>query len=350
MESKLQIFVSSTFTDLKDERQAAVEAILKSGHIPAGMELFTAGDKSQWDIIQRWITNSDIYMLILGGRYGSIEPDTGTSYIELEYDFAVSCGKPHFAVVINNDSLKSKVKTHGTSVIESDNPKRLEEFRTKVLSKMSSFFSDNKDIKIAVLETIPQLMLEYEIKGWVRATEMLDAKALADELSSLHTENKALRETLLSTNRKFEQIMSAAKGDGNYELFELLSSTMIDMRSSRQVFENSDSIPDSVSVSDLFRLVRNSLMSGVENKLGMSDLEKFIFFTLCPKLQTHDLVENQKVSGAKYRRYAVTKKGTDFLAYVDKMMYDSKKSNSLKTTKKDLQKTTRLRAAKTLSK
>ena len=70
---KYQVFISSTYTDLREERQAAVEAILKAGHIPAGMELFTSTNKSQWTIIQRWIDESDIYMLILGGRYGSIE-------------------------------------------------------------------------------------------------------------------------------------------------------------------------------------------------------------------------------------------------------------------------------------
>lgn len=66
LKRKLQVFISSTFVDLKDERQAAVEAILKAGHIPAGMELFKAGDKSQWATIQRWIDESDVYMLILG--------------------------------------------------------------------------------------------------------------------------------------------------------------------------------------------------------------------------------------------------------------------------------------------
>jgi hypothetical protein len=80
MESKLQVFISSTYTDLIPERQAAVQSILKAGHIPAGMELFTAGDRSQWEVIQRWIMDADIYMLILGGRYGAIEPDSGLSY------------------------------------------------------------------------------------------------------------------------------------------------------------------------------------------------------------------------------------------------------------------------------
>jgi hypothetical protein len=63
---RFQVFVSSTFEDLRDERQAAVEAILKAGHIPAGMELFTAGSVSQLEVIKQWIRDSDIYMLILG--------------------------------------------------------------------------------------------------------------------------------------------------------------------------------------------------------------------------------------------------------------------------------------------
>ena len=79
---KLQVFVSSTYTDLKEERQAAVEAILNAGHIPAGMELFAAGDQSQWHVIQDWIRESDVYLLILGGRYGSVEPSSGKSYTQ----------------------------------------------------------------------------------------------------------------------------------------------------------------------------------------------------------------------------------------------------------------------------
>ena len=71
---KLQIFVSSTYSDLISERQACVETILSLGHIPAGMELFAAGSESQLETIKRWIDNCDVYMLIVGGRYGSLEP------------------------------------------------------------------------------------------------------------------------------------------------------------------------------------------------------------------------------------------------------------------------------------
>lgn len=107
---KLQVFVSSTYTDLQEERQAAVQAILTAGHIPAGMELFAAGDETQMNVIKRWIDESDVYMLILGGRYGSIEPKSQKSYIHLEYEYALEKGKPLFAVVINKDHLEKKSK------------------------------------------------------------------------------------------------------------------------------------------------------------------------------------------------------------------------------------------------
>jgi hypothetical protein len=336
MESKLQIFISSTFTDLIDERQAAVQAILKSGHIPAGMELFTAGDKSQWDVIQRWIVDADVYMLILGGRYGSIEPDSGISYTELEYDFAVGCGKPHFAVVIADDALEEKVKIHGSRVLETDNPDKLKKFRTKVLSKMSSFYNDIKDVKIAVLETVPQLANEYGLRGWVRATEIPDTKALADELSRLHKENKELGSKLASATKKSETGMRSGAGKEKEftELFDLLSVTMVDMTKSRASFVNASSIPDKVSVLDLFLSTRDDLMKGVENQMGMSNIDKFIFFTLCPKLQTYELVENQKIAGVQYRRYCTTNKGSQFLAFVDKLLHKQATSSDPSTANK----------------
>jgi len=80
---KLQVFISSTYSDLREERQAAVEAVLTAGHIPAGMELFSAGDETQMSVIRRWIDESDVFMLILGGRYGSIERKTMKSYTQL---------------------------------------------------------------------------------------------------------------------------------------------------------------------------------------------------------------------------------------------------------------------------
>jgi len=328
MNSKLQVFVSSTYQDLIPERQAAIEAILKSGNIPAGMELFTAGDKSQWEVIQRWISDSDIYMIILGGRYGSIEPNSGLSYTEMEYDFAVNSGKPYFAVVIDEDALEGKVKAFGSSVLEKDNPDKLKRFRAKVISKMSSFFADHKDVKLAMLETVPQLASEYELKGWVRATEIPDTKALADELSRLHAENRELREKLTTQAKQLDKSrpsISATEKEFE-ELINLLSSMKVDITEAKHYLEKASQVPDEVSVFVLALSFKDMLMNGVTNQMGSSDLESFAFFTLCPKLQTYDLVQNEKVAGVRYRRYAVTKKGTQFFAYVEKMHHKNRSS------------------------
>src|SRR5258708_26794967 len=135
IKKRLQVFVSSTFSDLRDERQAAVEAILSVGHIPAGMELFAAGDESQMDVIKQWIDESDVYLLILGGRYGSVEPKSGKSYTQLEYEYALSKGKPLFSCVIKDSAIENRVKEEGTKVIEMQEPQKLKDFRDLVLSK-----------------------------------------------------------------------------------------------------------------------------------------------------------------------------------------------------------------------
>jgi Domain of unknown function (DUF4062) len=51
MNVKYQIFVSSTYEDLKDERNEVIKACLNMGHIPVGMEMFNAADEEQWAVI-----------------------------------------------------------------------------------------------------------------------------------------------------------------------------------------------------------------------------------------------------------------------------------------------------------
>ena len=190
---RLQVFVSSTFSDLVHERQAAVEAILTAGHIPAGMELFTSGDESQMDVIKQWIDESDIFLLILGGRYGSVEKKTRKSYIQLEYEYAVSKNKPLFACVITDTAIENRVKIHGTTNLETDNPQKLKQFRANVLSRMVRFWEDAKDIKISIGETLSHFVRRDDLAGWVRATEEINIPVLTDEIARLSKENALLR-------------------------------------------------------------------------------------------------------------------------------------------------------------
>ncbi|MCL2349552.1 MAG: DUF4062 domain-containing protein [Planctomycetaceae bacterium] len=176
MAKKYQVFVSSTYLDMKEERQAAVMAILRAKHIPVGMELFSAGDKSQWESIKKWIDASDIFMLILGGRYGSLEPDSQRSYIEQEYKYAEQQDKPLFALVADENYLHSKIgdgKYNEDEVFEPDKKKQkhLKEFKSHVLTKMSAKFTHPSEILSEVLATLSDFQNREDIPGWVREND-----------------------------------------------------------------------------------------------------------------------------------------------------------------------------------
>jgi hypothetical protein len=208
MDKKYQVFISSTYTDMKAERQAAVEAILDAGHIPAGMELFAASDKDQMEVIKGWIDESDIFMLVLGGRYGSVEPESGKSYIQLEYEHAVATSKPFFALYLTDKAIAEKAKGPlGLDATERHDTKALNEFRTTVKSKLCSEIEDVKDIKIQVPKSIRNLGEKRKLGGWVRSSAVLDVSPLMSELAALRHENGALREEVKRT-----QVISKKSG------------------------------------------------------------------------------------------------------------------------------------------
>lgn len=176
MNKKLQVFVSSTYTDLIEERQAAVEAILDAGHIPAGMELFKAG-KSQMKTIKKWIDESDVYMLILGGRYGSIEPVSGKSYTQLEYEYALSKNMPVFAIVLDDGFLFTKASSCGENTIfEKGNTYKFNSFKDKVESNIVKYVSNIDQIPSVIHAQLNNIINDpdYNLVGWIRGDYVTD--------------------------------------------------------------------------------------------------------------------------------------------------------------------------------
>lgn len=315
MKKKLQVFISSTYKDLRDERQAAVSAILKAGHIPAGMELFTSGDESQMETIKRWIDESDVFMLILGGRYGSIEPTTSLSYTELEYDYAVNSGKPYFAVVIDDDALDQKVKEMGRDVIESDYTKELAAFRKKVLSRTSAFFGDVRDIRLTVHETISDFTVRYDFKGWISGGEIPDIQPFLEQIKKLNDENKRLGKDNELLQRQLSENDGKKDDSLSYqEILKLLKEIEI-----RTKLFNKQGEEEKYTLLKLIQAFDTTLISGVYNRVDSSDTQNFLYHNVCPKLQIYDLVVNESVPNVAWRRYALSPKGTGLLAHIEKL-------------------------------
>ncbi|MFO1433580.1 MAG: DUF4062 domain-containing protein [Candidatus Competibacteraceae bacterium] len=210
-EKRLQVFVSSTFIDLKKERQAAVEAILAARHIPAGMELFAAGGASQMAVIRKWIDESDVFLLILGSRYGTVEPTSEKSYIHLEFEYARDKGKPIIALLID-ETIKDKRVQKGKKLIDRGNSEKLEYFIKSVKSeRYVSSWKDCKDIKIEIQKALSALSKKDELLGWVKRSENLP-------ISHIKTLIFDIDGTILNSDRAFDD----EKGKSLMEIFSKL--------------------------------------------------------------------------------------------------------------------------------
>lgn len=315
MNKKLQVFVSSTYTDLINERQAAVEAILSAGHIPAGMELFSAGNESQLEVIKRWINESDVYMLILGGRYGSIEHESGKSYTQLEYEYALEINKPIFSIVIDENALFKKAGEQGKSVMEAENPDKYEEFKKIILTKMCKFFEDIKDIQLAIHTTLSDFNSRFELSGWISGKELQKIDNLITQNSTLIKENDKLKKEL----EKISKIM-----DKNIENKEkAFKDIMVKLIRTKVIVKKGliDNDKDyECSALELLIKDENSFATGITNKLGTSDYQSLLYYKVAPVLMRYGLVAINKVPGVQWEIIRTTKEGFDFLRYCHKKM------------------------------
>ena len=296
MRKKIQVFVSSTYTDLLTERQAAVQAILDAGHIPAGMELFRAGNDSQLDTVKRWIKDSDAYLLILGGRYGSIESISMKSYTHVEYEYALSLGIPVFSLVLSDAFLHIKAaNANGVDIYESTHKVDYKKFKDLVMSKIVRVVNDEKEIQLEIFRTIPSLMEDYDLSGWVKGIDTHEFDKIKEEKTKLLEENSKLLTKLQALEAKIKKSSQSNKdqiGDYSFdELKEILSSHMIDVPAEI----TSDKKKCTTDVYSLFMRMYSSFATGIEDRYGMSSRKQFLFFKLAPTLLSYGLLERVKL-------------------------------------------------------
>lgn len=194
MNKKYSVFVSSTYEDLKEERQEVVNALLKMDCFPVGMEYFNASDKSQWEVIKSLIEECDYYILIIAGRYGSVEPISGKSYTQLEFEYAKSMGVPTISFIHEHpENLPDKYT-------EKEHKEELAQFREIAKNSLVCHWNTKGDLtKDVVLSLIGEFKTHPRI-GWMRA----------DEKSSNEQNKELLRlreeiETLKARIKKYEE-------------------------------------------------------------------------------------------------------------------------------------------------
>lgn len=250
MEKKYQFFISSTYVDLVEERKEVIQALLELDCIPVGMELFPAANEDQWKLIKELIDTCDYYLLIVGGRYGSLNSD-GISYTQMEYDYTVSKGIPVIAFTLA-DSDEIPV---GKTDKDPEKSLKLKEFLDLVRLKMCKNYQNPQDLGSVASRSIIKLIKKHPAIGWIRANnltsaesskEILDLRKQVDDLKNelykqknfapagsegLEQGNDVFKLKYHYTEKSYQSMLNADDGGIEFtwdEFFTILSPLMVD--------------------------------------------------------------------------------------------------------------------------
>lgn len=195
MQKRYQVFISSTYTDLKDERGQVSQVLMQMECIPAGMELFPATDEEQFEFIKKVIDDSDYYLLIIGGRYGSVAGE-GISYTEKEFDYAISKGIPVVALLHGDANSLPVAK----SELDPDLRMRLEAFRRRASTgRLVKFWNTADELASQVAISMVATMSRFPRAGWIRGSSAASEDILR-EINDLRKENEALKKSAAASS------------------------------------------------------------------------------------------------------------------------------------------------------
>ncbi|MEI3123715.1 MAG: DUF4062 domain-containing protein [Oscillospiraceae bacterium] len=178
--SPWRIFVSSTKEDLIPYREAVETVLTGMEHIPLGMEYFVSSPDSPIDVCLATVRRSQLYIVIVGMRYGSIEEGSGKSFTELEYDEAVKNKIPVLAFIIDEEQCPILPKF----VDVGEKAEKLKQFKAKLnssylVSRFASIDNLKQLVEKSVRQAIDKISADKAEKNAAQSNEV----ALADYIA-----------------------------------------------------------------------------------------------------------------------------------------------------------------------
>lgn len=335
MNKKYQVFVSSTYKDLSEERQEVMQALLELDCIPVGMELFPAADDDQWTLIKRLIDDCDYYILIVGGRYGSLN-DQGISYTQMEYEYALSQDIPIIAFLHKNPLNISVSKSENDTELK----EKLEAFKDLAQKKLCKYWESPIELGSQVSRSLVKLIKDKPRSGWIKSN-FLPSEELTKEILELTKENERLKselkdnqtltqdatEEFSSGDEEFEITFQFIGRDVSYpyerktyslktevtwnEIFSIISPSLIDETTEDVLKSKIDDLCRSKVNSDISKLLKKDL-----RKLETFSIKDQDFQTI--KIQFRAL--NYMTESTKKRSIHDKKKYWTLTNYGDKIM------------------------------
>lgn len=188
---RFSIFISSTFEDLRDERRAVQDAVIEGGDFPVQMESFPAADQDPFALITSLLDQCDYYVLIIGGRYGTVTED-GKSYTHKEFLYAVERDIPVLVMLHGNPGqlIADKIEK------DPEGRKLLAEFiKEASTGRTRRTWTSVGDLKSAVTAALVHAKQTRPRVGWVRGDSVASAEILG-ELREVRKQNDEYKEAL----------------------------------------------------------------------------------------------------------------------------------------------------------
>jgi hypothetical protein len=304
VDKRFQVFVSSTYTDLSEERAEVVSMLLNLDALPAGMEVFPATNDDAWTLIKRVIDESDYYLLVIGGRYGSVDDETNLSYTEKEFDYAVD-GKTPVMAFLHGDP--GKIPSEKTDQNDEARDK-LNAFREKVQNAVHvNYWKEKNELAGLVAKSFVKLQKSHPAVGWVRGDVETAGSALV-EINDLRKQLDGARQQLAASKEHPPPGTShLAQGKDKFEVsLPGQAESQYDGAEPYQWVSWTGHTDAAVTWDGLFAAVGPDLLDEVEQKTLRKNLEAWFLAKFGPRWRK-EVRQSAVEQGDKIQRFRRTK-------------------------------------------
>jgi hypothetical protein len=210
----MKAFLSSTFLDLVEERKAVLEALQKKRTSTLAMEYFVATPITPRETALENLRNSDVMILVIGFKAGSLLPDgSGSTYTSAEYDELLRLGKEPLVFVKQKKRWWQRLPTWRNEERDRRKRRALDDFKASVGEKWTwDYFTTPDQLALAVIQALDQ----WEARGrpgarrtFASTSEYFEGKNPAGQFQILD-----FGTTLLGREEQIRALDDFAKDDG----------------------------------------------------------------------------------------------------------------------------------------
>lgn len=284
MSRPLTVFLCSTYADLSEERDRVLDAVRRLQLQHDSMEFFGARANLPIESCLAEVRRSDVLVVVVGHRYGSLVPELGVSFSEAEYREGQRLGKP--CLVYLRDENAPVLPKHFER--DPDKLRLLERWKDALSTRHTTAkFSDHHELAVQVaadLSRTIQALEEAERTRSARTTQ--PTNAVVAEIQALidgAAEKGIPQHSLVSAIRRAVADLVAASGERRPVVF--LSHAHTDKPVVRQVAEGLKHHGIDVWIDEAELSLGDSLVNRIERGLDSADFVAFFLSRASVKSQ-----------------------------------------------------------------